>query len=306
MKHMDKLISSTAAYAIFSGDKMAGRLSHAYLIYFADGAILRETLKRFALVFFGCEKGGRDERLVLSEGLPDLKIYPMPDKKLTVDAAQEIIDDAYLRPVEGDKKLYVISGFEEASALFQNKLLKILEEPPEGVYFLLGATSLSPVLGTVLSRVKRLEIPPFTPDSIAAALLRENSDPDCVRVAPLCGGMLGEARRMLGEGWYKEVCLAADEICAADVKRAVDVALKYGDCKYKTELFSQMQRVYFAEMERYARDPDYRGKLSLGALIYAAERVNKAFADIKFNANFPSLLYDFTLKVALENEKWSR
>ena len=110
---------------------------------------------------------------------------------------------------------------------------------------------------------------------------------------------------MLRQGWYAEVRQAANEICsAADTQSAVAAALKYGDCKYKSELLAQMQRTYFEELKRYANDFSYVGALKKGAALYAAENVNKAFADLKFNANFPSLLYDFTLKVALENEKW--
>lgn len=302
---MEELISRTAAYRIFSGDKSSGRLSHAYMLYFNDAGCLRDALKQFALVFFGCGKDGREGRLILSEGLTDLKIYPKPDKKLTVDAAGEIVEDAYLRPVEGDKKLYIISGFEEASALFQNKLLKILEEPPRGAYFLLGATALAPVLDTIKSRVKTLEIPPFSPGEIEQALNRGERNPENGRVAKACGGVFGVARNMLREGWYAEVKKAADEICSAsDTASAVETALKYGDCKYKAELLAQMQRTYFSELEKYARDEAYRGALKKGAVVYATESVNKAFTDIKFNANFPSLLYDFTLRVALENEKW--
>ena len=304
---MDKLISSTAAYAIFSGDKASNRLSHAYMLYYADAANLRRALKTFARVFFGGEKGGREDRLIESEGLSDLKIYPGPEKKLTVEVAAEIVEDAYLRPVEGDKKLYVISGFEEASALFQNKLLKILEEPPQGVYFLLGATTLSPVLDTIISRVKTLEIPPFTQEEIFQALERAGGNADNAAVAAACGGVLGVAQRMLGEGWYAEVRSAASEFCAAcDKKSAIAAALKYADCKYKSELLAEMQRIYFSELESYAKDGNYGGALSKGAVVYAVEAVNKAFTDLKFNANFPSLLYDFALRVALENEKWSR
>ena len=304
---MQTLISSTAAYRVFAGDCSSGRLSHAYMLYFADAANLRQALKEFALVFFGCDRDGREGRLIQSEGLSDLKIYPMPDKKLTVDVATEIVDGAYLRPVEGDKKLYIISGFEEASALFQNKLLKILEEPPRGVYFLLGATTLAPVLDTVKSRVKTLEIPPFTAEEIYAALEREGSNPENASVAQSCGGVLGVARKMLSEGWYAEVCRAASQICAAGNKAdAVGVALKYADCKYKSELLAEMQRIYFSELEKYAKDDNYVGALTKGAIVFALESVNKAFTDMKFNANFASLLYDFTLKVALENGKWSR
>lgn len=304
---MEKLIGSTAAYAVFTGDKAAGRLSHAYLLYYADGARLRDALRMFALVFFGCARGSREERLVLSEGLADMKIYPKPDKKLTVDAAAEIISDAYLQPVEGDKKLYVICGIEEASALFQNKLLKILEEPPRGVYFLLGATSLAPVLSTVLSRVKKLEIPPFTAEEIFAALERKEKNPLNYGVAQACGGVLGVAEEMLSDGMYAEIRSAAEELCsAAEAPAAVKAAVKYGGFKYKNELLAQMQRTYFGELKKYADDGEYKGKLSQGALIYAVESVNKALADVKFNANFPALLYDLTLKIALENGKWSK
>lgn len=304
---MEKLISSTAAYAIFSGDAAQGRLSHAYLIHYADGAKLKEALKLFALVFFGCREEGRVKRLVESEAYSDMKIYPRPDKKLSVDAAAEIVDDAYLKPVEGDKKLYVISGFEEASALFQNKLLKILEEPPQGVYFLLGAASLSPVLDTVQSRVKTLEIPPFTAEQIYGALERRGSNPENAIAAQSCGGVLSAAERMLDIGGYAEIMRAAREICsAADTRSAIKAAVKYGGTDRAGELLAQMQRTYFAELEKYARDGQYEGALAKGAVIYAAENINKAFADMKFNANFPTLLYDFALRVALENEKWSR
>ncbi len=302
---MEQLISRTAAYRIFAGDKAADRLSHAYMLYFNDAANLRNALKQFALVFFGCGKDERDGRLIMSEGLADLKIYPKPDKKLTVEAAGEIVEDAYLQPVEGDKKLYIISGLEEASALFQNKLLKILEEPPKNVYFLIGTLSLAPVLDTVKSRVKTLEIAPFSPSEILEALDKMGHNPENERVARACGGVLGAAVNMLGNERYFEIRQAAEEICSAStVAKAVEAALKHGDCKYKTELLNEMQRTYFGELERYAKDGDYCGALSKGAVIYAVESVNKAFTDLKFNANFPSLLYDLTLKIALENDKW--
>lgn len=301
---MEQLISQTAAYKILAGDKAADRLSHAYMLYFGDGANLRKALKRFALLFFR-EGGDRAARLIEAEAFADVKIYPKPDKKLTVDVAAEILDDAFLQPVEGHKKLYVISGLEEASALFQNKLLKILEEPPRGVYFLLGATSLAPILNTIKSRVKQLEIPPFSEDDILAALERGGANADNAHAAASCGGVLGVAENMLREKWYGEVRSAAKEICVCgSVPLAVRAAVKHGDCKYKNELLAEMQRIYFGELKAYADNPDYQGALCEGALIYAVEGVNRALADVKLNASFPSLLYDLLLRIAMENEKW--
>lgn len=300
---MEELICASAAYKIFCGDKLADRLSHAYMLYFADERNLRAALLLFALEFFGADKLSRDGRLILSEGLPDLKVYPAQCGKLTADTASAIVDDAALKPSEHDKKLYVISDFHSASPIFQNKLLKILEEPPEGVYFLLGATSLSPVLDTVKSRVKLLEVPLFSVSQILGALQRGGQNALNASAAEACGGVLGVAQDMLKGGWYDEVAKAADEICAANnVSKATAAALKYGDFKYKRELLSQMQRGYFNEVKAYAQDADYKGKLSKGAAIYAAESVNGALADVKFNVNFSSLLYDLLLRVVQKNK----
>ena len=300
---MERLICTTAAYKIFCGDKRADRLSHAYMLYFADGRNLRAALKLFALQFFGADKEDRNGRLIFSEGLPDLKVYPRPDAKLTADAAAEIVEDAALKPLEYDRKLYIISDFQTASPIFQNKLLKVLEEPPAGVHFLLGATSLAPVLDTVKSRVKLLEMPLFTPEQIFRALERGGSNPLNAAVSQACGGVLGAAQDMLGGGWYNEVADAAKEICAADsVAKATAAALRYGDFKHKSELLAEMQRVYFGEVKGYAEDADYKGKISKGAAVYAVESINSAFADLKFNANFSSLLYDFLLRVVQKNK----
>lgn len=295
---MERLICTAAAYKIFGGDKRADKLSHAYMLYLADARNLRAALKIFALEFFGADKNDRNGRLILSEGLSDLKVYPRPDCKLTADAAAEIVADAALKPLEYDRKLYIISDFQTASPIFQNKLLKVLEEPPAGVHFLLGTTSLSPVLDTVKSRVKLLEVPLFTPGQILGALERSGENELNSSVAEACGGVLGVAQDMLDGGWYKEVADAAREICAADsVAKATSAANKYGDFKHKSELLSEMQRIYFGEVKSYAQNADYNGKLSKGAAIYAVESINGAFADLKFNANFSSLLYDFLLRV---------
>ena len=56
------------------------------------------------------------------------------------------------------------------NASAQNKLLKTLEEPPKNVHILLGATSEYPLLATLKSRVKKLEIPPFDNQTIYKAL----------------------------------------------------------------------------------------------------------------------------------------
>ncbi|MDE7379824.1 MAG: hypothetical protein K2N14_02115 [Clostridia bacterium] len=299
---MEQLIRNTAAFKIFCGDCKGGRISHAYMLYFPDERNLRTALKLFALQFFGADAEDRNGRLILTESLSDLKVYPAPDKKLTADAAASIVEDAVLKPLEYDRKLYIISAFDQASAIFQNKLLKVLEEPPAGVHFLLGATSLSPVLDTVKSRVKTLEIPRFTEGEILSALNRSGKNELNGAAAEACGGILGIAQDMLHGSWFGEVTKAAGELCyAVTTGKAAAAAVKYADCKYKRELLAEMQRVYFKEVKAYANDPEYSGKIKKGAAIYAVQEINGALADVKFNANFSSLLYDLLLRISTRN-----
>lgn len=304
---MEKLIASTTAYKIFAGDVSAARLSHAYMLYFPDRRNLRAALKLFALTFFGSSASERDGARILNEDFPDCKVFPAGDKKINVADASEIVEDGALKPVERDKKLYIISGFDAADARVQNKLLKILEEPPSGVHFLLGVTSLSPVLDTVRSRVKLLEIPPFSEAQILSALGRIGANPLNAEAAKSCAGVLGEAQNMLSGDWFAEVHAAAKRIAAADtLEKAGRVALAYGETKYKNELLAEMQRLYFEQLKGYCPGDNTGAILTKQALAYALESIVGAVADVRFNANFPALLYDFTVRVVMENDKWKK
>ena len=304
---MKKLITGTTAYAVFSGDADTDRLSHAYMLHFQDADNMREALKVFALKFFGVTEEDSVGRRILNESFSDLRIFPEDGKKFSVDGASLLLADSALKPLEGDKKLFIICGFNDASPLVQNKLLKTLEEPPEGVYFLLGATTLAPVLDTVKSRVKGLTIPPFSENEIYAALERKGINPLNRQAAESCGGIFGIAENMVGGNWFAEVYAAANEICnTSEVGKVGEVAIKYGDTKYKTELLSLISSNYHNALK--GRIKGERGSkascFETPALIYAGWCADKACRDLKFNAFFQGLLYDLMLRVIEENDKW--
>lgn len=301
---MEILIKSTTAYKILSGDRQGGKLSHAYMLHFEDAKNMREALKLFALEFFGTDKHSPLGHRILKESYSDLKIYPEPGKRIMADGVAEIIEDGALRPVEGDKKLYIISGFEQASALVQNKLLKSLEEPLEGVHYLLGVVSLAPVLDTVKSRVKLLEIPPFSEEQIFEALERKGKSELNRDASQSANGCLGSAENIVEGGWYSEIRRGAEKICFnTRVGEIGEIASEFGDTKYKTELLSEMQRLYFSALTKGGRLAEV---LCRPALVFALEKLNGANADVRFNAFFQGLLYDFMLGVIEENSKWQK
>lgn len=74
-------------------------------------------------------------------------------KSFTVDSVREIRSNAFIVPNESDKKIYILKNGQNMNEQAQNALLKILEEPPSYVYFIIVTTSKSTMLETVLSRV---------------------------------------------------------------------------------------------------------------------------------------------------------
>jgi len=75
-------------------------------------------------------------------------------KNFSVDSVREIRDDAFIVPNECDKKIYILKNAHNMNEQAQNAILKILEEPPAYVYFIIVTTSKSTMLETVLSRVQ--------------------------------------------------------------------------------------------------------------------------------------------------------
>lgn len=71
-----------------------------------------------------------------------------------VDAIRQIRSDAYVRPNEAPRKVFVLLGVQNMSEISQNALLKILEEPPENVLFVLTTVSAAALLPTVRSRAQ--------------------------------------------------------------------------------------------------------------------------------------------------------
>ncbi|MBE7088552.1 MAG: hypothetical protein E7370_03415 [Clostridiales bacterium] len=310
---MEQLIKSTTAYNAFCADKASGKLSHAYMLHFPDEFNLKSALKLFAEKVF--EGNSRAISLIKSESFTDCRFYPEEGKKIAVDGISQIIEDTALKPLEGDIKLYVICGFEKASAIVQNKLLKVLEEPPKGVHFLLGATTLAPVLDTVKSRVKALVIPPFTKEQIYSVLLKKypQEEGNLYSAAEASGGILGVAENMVKGEWFKKVREYALNICTSTTPEKVARAIQdVGDTKYKTELLGEMQRLYFTALCAHAGEPcegdamQVYKKWKKPTLIFAVENIVRAAADVRFNAYFLGLLYDFALKVIKENEKWKK
>ncbi len=306
---MESLLMSTRAYALVKTEKEKDALSHAYLLVYDDERNLRSALKTFAKLLFSSSderENARKEKLIEEENFSDCLFFPAEGKKLTVEDAETIREESALSPVEGEKKVFVLGDFAQANVQTQNKLLKLLEEPPKGVIFLLGATTVFPVLQTVLSRTKRLEILPFDIPEITGALSRKYGNKYDKETLSLCaaasGGSVGEAQNMLEGGSYKTLTENAFSLCLADSTRIPLLVRGIGETKYKKQLLSLLRLIFrdgllvkmgSAGFEKALLLRSEKEKVkevanaySLPALLYAQEAISKAERELQFNAVF--------------------
>lgn len=144
-----------------------GQLPHALLLEggsAADRKELTELLSAGAV----CRREGAGFPCGVCPGCVKARARSHPDisvsgggegPALRVDEIRRIRRDASVKPNEAERKAYVLLEAQDMTEQAQNALLKILEEPPAGVVFMLTLPSASLLLPTVRSRVQlfRLE-----------------------------------------------------------------------------------------------------------------------------------------------------
>lgn len=133
---------------------------HAYLYVSGDLPSRRKTAKMLAKSML-CENRADDGepcgncnccKKVDAGTHPDC-IYFSDGEKTKVADVRKIEEEAYLSTNEADSKVFILEDADGYNDKCQNALLKIVEEPPKGVKFILTASSVSAILPTVRSRV---------------------------------------------------------------------------------------------------------------------------------------------------------
>ena len=87
-----------------------------------------------------------------------------------VDSVRVLRDDAIYTPSEVRRRVYIIDEVHMLSIAAFNALLKIIEEPPEHLIFILATTELNKVPATILSRCQRFSFRRLRPEDIAGRL----------------------------------------------------------------------------------------------------------------------------------------
>jgi DNA polymerase-3 subunit delta' len=168
---------------------------HAYLIVGPRGSGKRSLARAFAatLLSEGRDDADRVISLALAEEHPDLVIVERVGASISVAQADQIIERASRSPVEGDRKVLVLDEFLLVTAVVGPKLLKTIEEPPLGTFFVVLVEEVTPDLVTLASRCVRIDLGPVPSDAIVERLVAEGVD--AARAREAAAAAAGDLRR---------------------------------------------------------------------------------------------------------------
>lgn len=212
---LSALVGNERLKETLSRQFQARGLSHAYLIAGESGTgrhTLAELLAETAL----CQgKGPRPCGQCVSckkvrAGIhPDvIHVKPQPGKAIAVDQIRQLRGDAYIRPNEGERKIYLIDEADQMGPGAQNALLKLLEEGPDYALFLLITENIQAMLETIRSRCEVLSLVPLPQETCQRELavrFPHLPQEEIIRAARQCRGALGQGISLLSAAEEKGV-----------------------------------------------------------------------------------------------------
>lgn len=151
----DKELMQTAESAT-----RGGRLPHALIIESPDSERAERLAVLLSMTAVCAEQNkpcGKCKNCLNAErkNHPDIFYQELPPKKkqYSIDQMRDLIKDAYILPNEAQAKVYILKNCDERfSKTAQNTFLKLSEEPPENVLFLLLCKNAQSLLETIRSR----------------------------------------------------------------------------------------------------------------------------------------------------------
>jgi DNA polymerase-3 subunit gamma/tau len=192
---------------ILSAAAKTGRFGHAYLFTGQKGTGKTSTARILAHLINSTPYDANDPN-------SDLDIIEIDAaSRGSVDDARELRDKSAIAPVAASHKIYIIDEVHMLSTPAFNALLKIIEEPPEHIIFILATTEIQKVPATILSRVQRFHFRPVSTE-IMAGHLRQIADKEKIAIDDEALNLIAER----GQGSFRDSISLLDQLSNSNAK----------------------------------------------------------------------------------------
>lgn len=174
-----------------------GHAAHAYIVA-GEKRQLPDLLKQCAKVCMCATHSGKDDceicKKVQQNLHQDVLRFPteLTRARLNVADMQTLVEESFKRPIDQtDCRVFLINAADSVTGIgaeiWQNKLLKTLEEPADNAYIFIGVTDAESLLPTIRSRCQILKQPQLSEKEVFAALLEKGYQASWAEVAASVG-----------------------------------------------------------------------------------------------------------------------
>ena len=189
----------------------SGKPSHAYVVE-CDKNVAKSLLVECAKVAM-CASHGCNQCLtckkVAQGNHADCISLPTDTakNKLAVADVQMLVEESIKRPVDsGNVRVFTVDATDSVtgvgSAIWQNKLLKTLEEPLEGVYIFIAVENAHSLFNTVLSRCQVLTQGKVSPQQICEDLMAKGYQKQYAQLASSMATDVAQAQKIVADNSY--------------------------------------------------------------------------------------------------------
>ena len=239
---------------------------------------------------------------------------------ITAGESDSLVRKLSLKSSQGGYKVSVIWLPERMNIECANKLLKLIEEPPQQTVFIMVCEEPDRLLETIRSRVQRIDVKKLPAETIAQALQERRgvSEEAAHRISRLADGSWLKALQELQTGTENEQFLdlfislmrLAYQRKVRDLRRWSETMAGFGREKQKRFLafflrmvrenfmynFGQQELCYMTqEEENFARN--FARFINEANVLPITDLANRAIRDIGQNANAKIVFFDFALKM---------
>ena len=239
---------------------------------------------------------------------------------ITAGESDALVRKLSLKSSQGGYKVSVIWLPERMNIECANKLLKLIEEPPQQTVFIMVCEEPDRLLETIRSRVQRIDVKQLPAETIAQALQQRRgiSEEAARRISRLANGSWMKALEELQVGTENEQFLdlfimlmrLAYQRRVRDLRKWSDTLASFGREKQKRLLtyflhmirenfmynFQQEELCYMTQQEEdFARN--FARFINEANILPISDLTNRAIRDIGQNANAKIVFFDFALQM---------
>ncbi|MFQ6108631.1 MAG: DNA polymerase III subunit delta', partial [Candidatus Aminicenantales bacterium] len=168
-----------------------GRIPNSLLFCGLDGVGKRSTALVLAKAM-NCEKSSDDAceacpscRAISRGVFPDVMVVSPEKNVIKIDQMRILKQTAYLKPMTGKKRFFIVTEAEKMNDEASNSLLKILEEPPHFSHIILISSNPDMLKPTIKSRCQTLHFQPISKEDIEKILLEKGFGKEKAKIISL-------------------------------------------------------------------------------------------------------------------------